>query len=227
MSLLVPIEEFMTETNYLFAGRDTLLNNFTTLDTSGITDFTGLYACCPSPMMPTIDTSNGEIFTNMYSNSSVVAIKSLDISNGKTFTQMFYNCYELEYLPSLDLTNAETYQDMLNFHSGGGGKIKAIREIIGSSLDLNILFHSNNRYDRNQMPNLEYIRLTGSIKTDNDIYTFMDSPKLSVDSLVSIFNALEDNTGGTTITLYIGSENIAKLSDDIKSIVLNKNILLA
>jgi hypothetical protein len=54
------------------------------------------------------------------------------------------------------------------------------------------------------------------------------SNNLTVECMVGIFNSLVDKTGQTgTFTLYLGSTNLAKLTDEQKSIAWNKNITLA
>ena len=51
--------------------------------------------------------------------------------------------------------------------------------------------------------------------------------KLTVDSMVGIFNNLKDLTGETAKTLTLGSTNLAKLTDEQKAIAINKNWTLA
>lgn len=53
------------------------------------------------------------------------------------------------------------------------------------------------------------------------------SENITVNSMVSMFNALKDLTDSTTKTLTLGSVNLAKLTDEQKSIATNKNWTLA
>lgn len=54
-----------------------------------------------------------------------------------------------------------------------------------------------------------------------------DSTKLTVESMLNLFNASEDLTGTEmNVTINLGSTNLAKLTDEQKAIVLNKNINL-
>lgn len=53
------------------------------------------------------------------------------------------------------------------------------------------------------------------------------STNITVDSMVTMFNALKDLTGETAKTLTFGSTNLAKLTDEQKAIATNKNWNLA
>ena len=50
--------------------------------------------------------------------------------------------------------------------------------------------------------------------------------KLTVDSLMSVINALVDLTGENSKTLTLGATNLAKLSDEQKAVATNKNWVL-
>lgn len=53
------------------------------------------------------------------------------------------------------------------------------------------------------------------------------SDKLTVNSMVTMFEVLKDLTGQTAKTLTLGSTNLAKLTDEQKAIAINKNWTLA
>ena len=53
------------------------------------------------------------------------------------------------------------------------------------------------------------------------------SNNLTVDSMVAMFNSLKDLTGDTAKTLTLGETNLAKLTDEQKTIAINKNWTLA
>ena len=69
--------------------------------------------------------------------------------------------------------------------------------------------------------NLENLNLDGCIVIANPKINSCD--KLTVTSLVSVLNALCDNTGNTTLTCSIGSVNLAKLSAEQIKIATDKN----
>jgi len=64
---------------------------------------------------------------------------------------------------------------------------------------------------------LSYVRFSGTINVD--IY-MNGCPKLTVDSLLSLLNALAD--GVTDKTCKIGSTNLAKLTEEQKAIATDK-----
>ena len=53
------------------------------------------------------------------------------------------------------------------------------------------------------------------------------SNKITVESMVAMFNSLKDLTGETAKTLTLGATNLAKLTDEQKQIATNKNWTLA
>ena len=58
--------------------------------------------------------------------------------------------------------------------------------------------------------------------------TRIEQSSLTVDSLLSLFNALKDySSEGGTYTCTIGSTNLAKLTDEQKAIATNKGWTLA
>ena len=75
---------------------------------------------------------------------------------------------------------------------------------------------------------LLYIRVVGPITVNADIVLTVSSFPISIESLVSIFEAFEDNTGiETQYTVTIGTAQWEKLTEEQKAIVTNKNIILA
>ena len=71
------------------------------------------------------------------------------------------------------------------------------------------------------------VTVNGTIKITNSYLRFSDSPLLTVESMVSIMNALVSNVGGTQYTVYFGTTNLNKLTAEQKAIATNKNIKLA
>lgn len=74
---------------------------------------------------------------------------------------------------------------------------------------------------------LENVRFKAIKVFDNNL-NFSNCSKLTVESLLSILNALSDNTGlDTTYTVTLGTANLAKLTQEQKMIAYSKNIALA
>lgn len=75
-------------------------------------------------------------------------------------------------------------------------------------------------------PYLTTITLTGTL--DADYLDFSLGLKaLTIDSLVSILDALKDRTEDTQYTLVLGESHLSKLTDEQKAIATNKNWILA
>ena len=96
---------------------------------------------------------------------------------------------------------------------------KAVKSISFKNTNLNNVTSWN--YCFYETTNLENLNLDGCIVIADPK---IDScAKLTVTSLVSILNALCDNTGNETLTCTIGSTNLAKLSTEQIEIATNKN----
>lgn len=74
---------------------------------------------------------------------------------------------------------------------------------------------------------LKNLIINGTITVTSNYLDFNYCTALTVDSLLNILNALEDNTGKTTYTVNLGSTNLAKLTDEQKQIAIDKNYTLA
>ena len=68
---------------------------------------------------------------------------------------------------------------------------------------------------------LTNVVLSGTLNCNR--LAFSNSSKLTVDSMVNIINALVDRTGQNNYTIYLGSTNLAKLTDEQKAVATNKN----
>ena len=78
----------------------------------------------------------------------------------------------------------------------------------------------------NNATNLVDLELEGTLGTDG--LSLSNSKKLTHDSLMSVINALKDFSGtSTTRTVTLGSDNLAKLTDDEKKIATDKGWTLA
>ena len=95
---------------------------------------------------------------------------------------------------------------------------------IGGELDFSKATDYTNAF---RVGNLKDIRFS-AINVFNSSLNFSRCSKLTEESLLSILNALSDNTElDTTYTVTLGSANLAKLTVEQKKIAYNKNIELA
>lgn len=79
---------------------------------------------------------------------------------------------------------------------------------------------SSSSYKGSTARNLQIIENVSNINME---FYLSNSEKLTKQSIVNLLNGLVDLTGQTSKTLTIGTTNLAKISDEIKAIAINKN----
>lgn len=185
------------------------------LDTSGVTSFNNL--CRENrfnDQLEKIDTSQGTTFTGMFNYcSSLTAVPQFDTSKGTNFSGMFFECTSLKAVPPLDTSNGTEFQNMFN--------------TCKSLITIELTSFVSSQYMFANCLALENLTVTGTITVNNNYLKLSDSTLLTVDSLLSVLNALADNTGKTKRTITLGATNLAKLTDEQKAIATNKNYTLA
>lgn len=169
---------------------------------------------------PYIDSSKITDFSRICYNQrlSIKEVAKLDTSNGENFDYAFYGCRADEYktFPKLDWTKCTSATQAFRQCQF----TETIEEIKFSTVKTSAF---NNTFVN--MNTLENITISGKIKVDSNSLNFSMCPKITAESIMSIINALEDNTGEeTTYTVYFGSDNLAKLSEEQKKVALDKNI---
>ena len=186
------------------------------------------------------DTSKGVKFSYMFSNcGQLTSVPLFDTSNGTTFACMFQTCRGLTYIPSYDTSNGTAFGNMFSACSGlleapmiDTGKGKTFGNLFYQCTNLKTIPQidmSNATYVGSAFSGcsaLENVTFVGTFPIKANTTVFSQSPKLTVDSLMSFINALT-NTGTATYTVTIGSTNLAKLTQDQIDIATAKNIVLA
>ena len=140
-------------------------------------------------------------------------LTGLNTKSGTNFYGMFQNCKNLTTIPKLDTSNGKSFSGMFDNCSNL------------TTIELTSFVASQNMFSGCLA--LENLTVTGTITVNNNDLSLSDSPKLTVESLMSVINALADNTGKTTYTVTLGSTNLAKLTDEQKQIAIDKNYTLA
>lgn len=166
---------------------------------------------------PYIDTSKIKLFSYLcYSNRlSDEDIAKIDTSNGINFSRMFYGCTSLKTISELNVSNGLYFDECFS----GCTALTTINQLdMSKAVNVNAMFYNCSA--------LENITLVGTLNP-NQTLNFGYSKLLTVDSILSIFNALVDLTGSTAKTITLGSTNLAKLTDEQKAIATNKNWNLA
>lgn len=93
-------------------------------------------------------------------------------------------------------------------------------EII-EELDISSVVDTANMFS--SCSSLIYVRFTGLIPVS---LSLSNAPRLDLDSIMSVFNALKDLTGEPAQTLTLGVSNMQKLTDEQKAIATAKNWVL-
>ena len=221
--------------------------DLTGLDTSTFTSMYGMFSECLS--LTSLDLSHFD--TRNVTNMGLMFytcqnLASIDMSGWKTSNvtnmgSMFEYCYNLA---SLDLShfdtsnvteisamfnscNALTSLDLSHFNTS---KMTGMYYLFNGCTGLKSLNISN--WDASKFRSMYYtFNLTYSLETiisdglqlpdiDMSQIGLNNSTKLTVDSIVGLLNALPTTTNG--YSFQIGTDNIAKLSDDQKAIATNK-----
>ena len=181
-------------------------------DTSNVTDMHYMfYNCSRLVSVPLFDTSN---VTDMYSMftgcSSLTSVPLFDTSNVTNMNNMFNGCSSLTSVPLFDTSNVTNMNNMFNGCS---------------SLTSVPLFDTSNVTNMSNMfygcSNLETIHMKNIGVSLNIHY----STKFTREALVEIIGNLKTVT--STKTLTMGSTNLAKLTDEDKSVATSKGWTLA
>ena len=181
------------------------------LDTSNGTSFNNMfYGCEKLQTVPQLDTNNGTSFSYMFHDcSNLQTVPQLDTSNGTNFSNMFYGCMNLQTVPQFDTSKGRSFNYM--FYSCMG--LQTVPQLdISNGTNFSNMFYA--------CFSLKNITFVGIIPNTID---FSYASKLTAESLISIINALKDLTGLSSKKLYIGSTNIAKLTEEQLAIIENKN----
>jgi hypothetical protein len=151
-------------------------------------------------------------------NSLVSKLKYSDTSNGTSFQFMFAYCSTLKSVPQIDTSNGTNFSSIFS----GCSSLVTIPKINVSKATnasyLNYMFLA--------CAKLENVTFEGVFPVFGNVNILSPCPNLTVDSLMSFINALE-NKGTTTRTVTIGSTNLAKLTPEQIQIATDKNITLA
>ena len=216
-----------------------ILTTIPQLDTSNGTIFGYMFNGCSSlTTVPKLNTSNGFSFVYMFQNcTSLTTIPQLDTSSGTSFYSMFNNCSNLTTIPQLDTSNGTNFGYMFygcsslttvpKLNTSKGTDFSSMFRNCTRLTTLELTSFISSQYMFSYCPALENLTVTGTITVNNNYLNLSSSPLLTVESLMSVINALSDNTGKTTYKVTLGATNLAKLTDEQKQIAINKNYTLA
>lgn len=158
---------------------------------------------------PTFNTASFDSMYQMcYGCTALERVPTLDTSNVANMMYAFYACTNLQEIGGLDTSRLTSVSEL--FHG-----CKSLRKI-GGRLDFSKI---TSKIDTTfvSCSALETIIIDGPVDVDIAVN---GCPKLSVESLVFLMNALSDTGNGKTCN--IGSRNLAKLTAIQKAIATDK-----
>lgn len=229
---------------------------FGMLDTSQITDWSNYCSGGKRiNTISSLDTSNGKLFDSFCSSAKgLTEVANFDTSKAeslaycfnecsalqnapilntsvcKNFSFMYYKCSELKYGGIYDMTSIEnaTAEPSASYMFAGCDKLEKLKIKIDEIKTSNMvrMFLLNTATETFTDFEIEVVAENGGIKVDDNSFNLSYHNGLSVESLVSVLNALQNNTGESTMySIYLGN-NINKLSTAQKQIAYGKNINL-
>ncbi len=161
--------------------------------------------------IPLLNTSKVTNMQNMFMQcKSLTTIPLLDTSNVTKMYQMFNNCLKLTTIPLIDTSNVT---NMLAMFKG----CSALTTI--PPLDTSRVINMDNMFSG--CSNLENIHMTGMAVSFN----ISASTLFTTEALHEIIGNLATVTSSKTLTM--GSTNLAKVSEEYKTIATNKGWTLA
>lgn len=211
----------ITSLAFTFASMENIESvDFAEWDVSNVNSFFGMFDA--SPKIENIDvskwdTSSATDMAWMFNRNN---LKSLDVSNFNTrkVTNMFAMFSGCISLTRLDISNFDTSK-VLDFGRVFSFWGTVCEELNISGLNLKRCTSINDTF---RSTNFKVIRCDGLKLPNIDMSTIgLDSSTaLTVDSIVGLLNALPQSDKG--YSFKIGSDNIAKLSDEQKAIATDK-----
>lgn len=224
--------------------RPDLIQKLKYTDTSKGIQFNSMFESTPLESIPNIDVSNGVYFYKVFMNSSITKCnlnlsnkaknlwmmfngcsKLTEISLGDTsgvtsFYHTFSDCTALTYLPAMD-TSSATDCDRMFYNCS---KLVTIDGVLDFSKNANT-YISQLFYNCTALKNVNFAGVLPIKK--NCTNAFATASALTVESLMSIINAMKNTSSSTTYTVTIGSTNLAKLTEEQIAIATAKNIKLS
>ena len=177
------------------------LESISQLDTSNVTDMSSCFNSCSSlKTIPLLNTNKVTTMNSMFQYAQgLETIPQIDMSNVEDVRSMFYLCSRLKSLPKLN------WQKVNNIYT--------IFQNCGQLVDLGGFENLGMAYETTKDANYTFYGLK-----------FQQSYNLTHDSLMNVINNLYDikTKGVKPQQLVIGSDNLAKLTEEERNIAVSK-----
>ena len=207
--------------------------DYSKFDTSELTDFRYMLANTNFDLLPsnasidlsTWDTSSATNMNSLFYNcsgvNSIIGLENWNTSNVEIMESTFSSCAKITTLDlsNWNISNVTAFSSMFS----GAIYLKTLN-LSGWNMSKATRYKDNMFYGCTSLTNLN---MDGAILPKSNLKQFgLDSCPLTVDSLVSVLNALPQLSSSESFTCTIGSRNLAKLSDDQKAIATSKGWVL-
>lgn len=196
-------------------------------DISAVKELSGLFSNCQSlttlkldGLNPSSATTLSSLFYNCYALPSI-DLSGWSVSEVQYATYLFYQCYNIASI-SLAGWNLIKLTDGSRMFSG----CSSLMNLNLSQCNFSRLSDTSSMFYNCKV--LTNLNMDGATlpKTDLDNWYLDTCTALTVESLVSVINALPQSDGPSYIC-RLGSTNLAKLTDDQKAIATNKGWTLS
>ena len=219
----------VTSTSYMFdnAGALTYVPLF---DTSNVTNMSYMfYQCKLLSDVPLFDTSNVTNMNYMFANCvGLTTIPEFDFSNVTNMEYMFYYCENLTELPNINCKKTTSLNSWLNY----AVNIQKIGIIDCDSLTSVSNMLGNSSQTLRALTDVGGFRNLGaksSLSGTNTNYFLNNTPNLTRQSLLNIFNGLYDraSAGYSVVTIKLHANHHTILTEEDKAIATNKGWALS
>ena len=231
--------------NFYGAGSEGYYSNYSTVEkfkyfqfdsTSAITEF-NIYWCGCSKLasFPMLDLHNGTNFRATWKDcSKLTEFPQLDLSSGTNFEEAWRGCRSLTEFPALDLSSGTIFTNawrecssLTSFPAldlSKGTEFERTWADCTSLTSLPALDLSSGTIFYDVLYNCSSLATLGGFGAISENFDLSPCTKLTVDSLMNVINQAATVTGKT---MTLGSDNLAKLSDEQKAVATSKGWTLA
>ena len=213
----------VTSMNSMFKNCINITRVIMPTNTPSLTTVSSMFHSCQSLLeIPFFNTSKVTHFGGNASGmcqgcSSITSFPDFDYSSAKYVTRIIGNCNNLRTINFTNMPNGVNLNDNYGNGSITGDGCRQLVEINGLNLTDCTM---GNPTLLGGVTSLENLNVIGTM---NVSFIIDRANKLSIQSLVNLFNCLSDRNGQSQLTVNIGSTNIAKLSSSQIAIATNKN----
>ena len=222
----VIVDSGCTTLSYAFNGSNFIKEFSISGDTSNVTNVSYMFQDCGNlEKIPLFNTSKVNNMTFMFYRCSSLSNVSFDFDTSKVtnISNIFGSCYNLKTISSFNTSNVKDFSSSFAYCYD----LTTITLLdLQNATNINSMFNScNNLTNLGGLENLGKAYLTtASANSSSYTLNLSSCTKLTHDSLMNVINNLYDiaTAGVQAQQLVLGSDNLAKITDEEKAIAQNK-----